>query len=65
MQCVAESSSQLEDNEEDQVDDIRPLATVSISGNTEYDGADGTEHEYKGDAPCYVCGGAFERFGEG
>lgn len=45
---------QFEDNKEEVVDDKRPFASVAITGNTKYGGADRSEHEHQGDAPCNV-----------
>lgn len=41
---VGVSTYQFKGNEKKVVDDKRPFATVAITGNTEDDGADGSEH---------------------
>jgi len=48
---LAEAGTKLKNNKEDQVDDVGPFATVSISGDTECNGTDGSEHEHKSDTP--------------
>lgn len=42
---------QFEDDEEQIVDNEGPLATIAIGGNTEDDGADGSQHEHERNAP--------------
>jgi hypothetical protein len=47
----AKASAKLKSDEEKVVDDERPLSSVPISGDTEDDGADGTEHQNQRDTP--------------
>ena len=55
---LTKASSKLENDEEDQVDNVGPFATVPISGDTECNGTDRSEHEHKSDTPGDV-GGRF------
>jgi hypothetical protein len=60
---LAETCTEFENDEEYQVDDVGPFATVSISSDPERDGTDGSEHKHEGNTPGDVgsrlveCGG--------
>lgn len=62
MVRLAETGAQLENDEENQVDDIRPLPTIPICCNPEDDRANGPKHEHKRDAPGNVSCRALESF---
>ncbi len=55
---------QFQSNKEHIINDKGPLAAVAIAGDTEKDGADGTKHENKGDAPSNVRLGLVKLRGE-
>ena len=59
-----ETRSQFQHNEQDVVDDERPLSPITIGRQTEDDTAHAPQHEHKGDAPCDVSLGFAKRLGE-
>jgi hypothetical protein len=58
---LTEPRTELEHDEEDIIDDERPLPTISIGRDTEDDGPDGAEHQHQRDAPCDLGIGLIER----
>lgn len=62
--CGAETSGQFQHDEENIVDDERPLASITISRKTESDGADRSQHEYESNAPSNVCFADIKRLGD-
>jgi hypothetical protein len=62
--CLRESGSEFQNNEEDIVDDERPLAAPAIGCDTECDGADGSEHKNEGDTPGDIGDGFIECHGQ-
>lgn len=58
--CLAETSAELEDHEEELVDDEWPFAAPSIGGDSEGDRADRSQHQHQGDSPCDVGHGFIE-----
>jgi hypothetical protein len=61
---LAETSTKLENDEEELVEDERPLAAPSIGGNSECDGADRSQHQHKGNSPCDVGNALIKCFGK-
>lgn len=57
---LAEARAQFEDDEQDQIDNKRPFAAITIGRNTEDDRADGPQHEHEGDAPGDISDRRFE-----
>lgn len=61
---LAESAAQLDDDEEELVDDEGPFPAIAIRGNTEDDGANGSEHQHEGDTPGDVGDGFVKCFSQ-
>lgn len=62
--CLGETSTELKDDEENVVGDERPLASISVSSDTEDDGTNRTKHKNQGDTPSNVGIGLVESGGE-
>lgn len=64
MVCLAEPRSKLENDEQDQVDNVRPFPAISVRGDTEENSTNRSEHEHKSDTPRDTCSRHLESVGQ-